>query len=81
MRVMRRAVKKSENKPELKAKLDQVEDVWGVAPDKLHLHQIGPKQAAINEALVPFEQRVGNAMQRIYSEHSGTLINVSGLSA
>ncbi|OEG73872.1 type I restriction-modification system endonuclease [Shewanella colwelliana] len=48
MRVMRKAVKKSEHKPELKAKLDQLEEVWGVAPDKLHqhLHQIGPKQAA-----------------------------------
>ena len=28
------------------------------------------RQAAINEALVPFEQRVANAMQRIYSEHN-----------
>ncbi|MEC4726794.1 type I restriction-modification system endonuclease [Shewanella sp. D64] len=48
MRVMRKAVKKAESKPELKAKLDQLEGMWGVAPDKLHqhLHQIGPKQAA-----------------------------------
>ena len=48
MRVMRKAVKKAENKPELRAKLDQLEGMWGVAPDKLHqhLHQIGPKQAA-----------------------------------
>ena len=48
MRVMRKAAKKAENKPELKAKLDQLEGMWGVAPDKLHqhLHQIGPKQAA-----------------------------------
>lgn len=48
MRIMRRATKKAENKPELKAKLASLEEVWGVAPDKLHqhLHQIGPKQAA-----------------------------------
>jgi type I restriction enzyme, R subunit len=48
MRVMRKAVKKAENKPELKAKLDQLEGLWGVAPDKLHqhLHQIGPQDAA-----------------------------------
>ncbi|MXR69961.1 type I restriction-modification system endonuclease [Shewanella sp. JBTF-M18] len=48
MRVMRKAVKKAENKPELKAKLDQLEGLWGVAPDKLHqhLHQIGPKAAS-----------------------------------
>lgn len=48
MRVMRKAVKKAENKPALRTKLDQLEGIWGVAPDKLHqhLHQIGPKQAA-----------------------------------
>lgn len=48
MRVMRKAVKKAENKPALKTKLDQLEGIWGVAPDKLHqhLHQIGPKQAS-----------------------------------
>ncbi|MEZ9819116.1 type I restriction-modification system endonuclease [Shewanella sp. 10N.286.45.A1] len=48
MRVMRKAVKRAENKPELKAKLDQLEGIWGVAPDKLHqhLHQIGPKEAS-----------------------------------
>ena len=48
MRVMRKAVKKAEDKPELKAKLDQLEGVWGVAPEKLHqhLHQIGPQDAA-----------------------------------
>ena len=27
------------------------------------------RQAALDEALVPFAQRVNNAMQRIYSEH------------
>ena len=48
MRVMRKAVKKAEDKPELKAKLDQLEGTWGIAPEKLHqhLHQIGPKDAA-----------------------------------
>ncbi|MFT6388200.1 MAG: type I restriction enzyme R subunit [Cellvibrionaceae bacterium] len=48
MRVMRKAAKKAEDKPELKAKLDQLQELWGVAPDKLHqhLHQIGPKEAA-----------------------------------
>ena len=48
MRVMRKAVKKAENKPALKTKLDQLGGIWGVAPDKLHqhLHQIGPKQAS-----------------------------------
>jgi len=49
MRVMRKASKKAENKPELKDKLNQLEASWGVAPDKLHqhLHQLGPKEAAV----------------------------------
>nr|WP_312018369.1 type I restriction-modification system endonuclease [Shewanella surugensis] len=48
MRVMRKAVKKAENKPELKQKLDQLEQTWGVTPAKLHqhLHQMGPRAAA-----------------------------------
>jgi type I restriction enzyme R subunit len=49
MRVMRKATKKAETKPELKDKLGQLEVSWGVAPDKLHqhLHQLGPKDAAV----------------------------------
>ena len=49
MRVMRKATKKAETKPELKDKLSQLEASWGVAPDKLHqhLHQLGPKDAAV----------------------------------
>jgi type I restriction enzyme R subunit len=30
------------------------------------------RQAALGEALIPFDQRVANAMQRIYQEHSWT---------
>lgn len=30
------------------------------------------RQAALGEALIPFDQRVGKAMQRIYQEHSWT---------
>ncbi|MFI0399224.1 MAG: type I restriction-modification system endonuclease [Thiolinea sp.] len=38
MRVMRKAAQKAERKPALKTKLDELENLWGVAPDKLHQH-------------------------------------------
>jgi type I restriction enzyme R subunit len=48
MRVMRKAHKAAESKPELQQKLDELENLWGVAPQKLHqhLHELGPRQAA-----------------------------------
>ena len=48
MRILRKASHKAEDKPTLKHKLSELEDSWGVAPDKLHqhLHQLGPQQAA-----------------------------------
>ncbi|MDB5762294.1 MAG: hsdR [Herminiimonas sp.] len=32
------------------------------------------RQAALGEALLPFEQRVANAMRRIYASHSWTQV-------
>lgn len=48
MRILRKASHKAEDKPTLKHKLSELEEAWGVAPDKLHqhLHQLGPQQAA-----------------------------------
>jgi len=48
MRILRKASHKAESKPTLKSKLDELEDTWGVAPDKLHqhLHDVRPQQAA-----------------------------------
>lgn len=48
MRVLRKATHQAENKPALKAKLDELESLWGVAPDKLHqhLHTLGAKKAS-----------------------------------
>lgn len=47
MRVMRKAEKKSERNPELKQKLDELQDIWGVEPQKLHqsLHEGGVDKA------------------------------------
>ncbi|WP_259758954.1 type I restriction-modification system endonuclease [Pseudomonas sp. GCEP-101] len=48
MRILRKAQHKAESKPSLKARLDELQTVWGVAPAELHkhLHEIGPLQAA-----------------------------------
>ena len=48
MRVMRKANKLAESKPALKQKLEELENLWGVEPHKLHqhLHDLGPRQAA-----------------------------------
>lgn len=46
MRVLRKAEHKSERNKPLKEKLQQLEELWGVEPKKLHthLHQLGPKK-------------------------------------
>jgi type I restriction enzyme R subunit len=48
MRILRKADHKAETRPTLKKKLDELEDIWGVEPAKLHkhLHELGPRQAA-----------------------------------
>ena len=48
MRILRKADHKAETKPELKKKLEQLQDIWGVEPARLHkhLHDLGPRQAA-----------------------------------
>ncbi len=48
MRVLRKAEKKAENNPELKSKLDELQELWGVEPKKLHTHlrSLGPRKAS-----------------------------------
>lgn len=48
MRILRKAQHKAEEKPTLKKKLDELQEVWGVEPAQLHkhLHDLGPQQAA-----------------------------------
>jgi len=61
MRVMRKATKLAEAKPELQQKLDELENLWGLAPAKLHqhFHDIGPQQTA------QFIQRVGGLINHV----------------
>ncbi|RWU24018.1 type I restriction-modification system endonuclease [Pseudomonas alkylphenolica] len=48
MRIMRKAVHKAGSKQPIKEKLDELEALWGIEPEKLHkhLHDMGPQQAA-----------------------------------
>ncbi|MDQ8196339.1 type I restriction-modification system endonuclease [Coraliomargarita sp. SDUM461004] len=48
MRVLRKANNKAERKPDLRAKLQELEAFWGVPSDKLHshLHELGPRKAS-----------------------------------
>lgn len=48
MRVMRKASKRAESRDDVRQLLDQLEQGWGVAQDKLHqhLHELGPEPAA-----------------------------------
>lgn len=48
MRVLRKADNKAEHQPTLKAKLNELQQLWGVEPKNLHTHlrQLGPQQAA-----------------------------------
>jgi len=47
MRTLRKATHLAEKRPELKHKLDELEQLWGVEPGKLHnhLHKMGAQQA------------------------------------
>lgn len=47
MRVLRKANKRSDDRPDIKQKLSELEQLWGVEPGKLHqhLHELGPRQA------------------------------------
>ena len=61
MRIMRKAQKKSENNPNLKQRLDELETQWGVAPAQLHqqLHKEGVSAARI------FLQQHGNLINQL----------------
>lgn len=79
MRVLRKAEKKAENKPALKQKLDELQDLWGVEPKSLHkhLHELGPKQAAafitqhsgLLNQLAEVNSLLGSERQPVISEH------------
>ncbi|MDP2284772.1 MAG: type I restriction-modification system endonuclease, partial [Pseudohongiella sp.] len=79
MRVLRKAEKKAANKPAIRQKLYELQDLWGVEPKNLHkhLHDLGPKQAAafitrhsgLLDQLNEVNQLLGNERQPVISEH------------
>lgn len=79
MRVLRKAGKQAEKRPVVKEKLDQLEQQWGVAPDKLHqhLHKLGPQGAAdfvrqhrqLLVQIAEVKQLIGNEYMPIISDH------------
>lgn len=83
MRILRKANHKAEDKPVLKQKLSELEDSWGVPPDKLHqhLHQLGPHQAAnfirqhaqLLDQLASVSALLGSENYPVISNHSDEL--------
>jgi type I restriction enzyme R subunit len=83
MRVLRDAAHKAEKRPELKERLDALEQQWGVAPQNLHrhLHQLseenGPQAAAdfirnntrLLLQLAEVQQLLGTAYMPVISQH------------
>lgn len=79
MRVLRKARSKAESKPDLKQKLDELQQSWGVPPETLHSHlrQLGPRQAAaflqqhsgLLDQLAEVKQLVGSDYMPLLSEH------------
>ncbi|HCV77693.1 MAG TPA: type I restriction-modification system endonuclease, partial [Pseudomonas sp.] len=84
MRILRKASHKAETKPVLKNKLAELENAWGIAPDKLHqhLHEMGPQQAAhfvrkhvqLLDQLATVQTLLGSDHYPVISTHSDTLM-------
>lgn len=84
MRILRKAHHKADSKPTLKHKLAELEDAWGVAPDKLHqhLHQLGPQQAAnfirqhsqLLDQLATVNALLGSENYPVISTHTDELV-------
>jgi type I restriction enzyme R subunit len=80
MRVLRKAHKKAEFKPELKQKLQELEGLWGVEPKTLHKHlrELGPQQAnhfvqqhtGLLNQLAEVSALLGSEYKPVISEHA-----------
>jgi type I restriction enzyme R subunit len=84
MRVLRTASNRAEQRPQIRQKLDELEQLWGVAPDKLHqhLHQLGPRDAAnfvqqhqgLLHQLAEVNLLLGSERYPLISEHEDELL-------
>ncbi|GAA3528422.1 type I restriction-modification system endonuclease [Zobellella aerophila] len=85
MRVLRKADNKAEHRPEIRQKLGELEQLWGVEPKSLHqhLHQLGPRQAAeflhqhagLLNQLAEIKTLLGSENMPVISEHEDELIS------
>lgn len=83
MRVLRKAHNKAESTPELKAKLAELEQSWGVAPETLHQHlrEMGPvgaaqfiqQQAGFLDQLTEVSDLLGSLYRPLLSDHHDEL--------
>lgn len=83
MRVLRTAHKQAEKEPVVKEKLEQLEQQWGIAPDKLHqhLHKLGPQGAAdylrqhnqLLRQIAEVKQLIGSEYMPVIAEHKDEL--------
>lgn len=79
MRVLRKADNKAESRPQLKQKLDELHQSWGVEPKSLHqhLHKLGPRQASaflkqhsgLLNQLAEVKSLVGSEYMPLISDH------------
>ncbi|MCH8530924.1 MAG: type I restriction-modification system endonuclease [Saccharospirillum sp.] len=83
MRVLRKAESKAEGHPDLKNKLDELHQSWGVEPKQLHTHlkQLGPRQASafiqqhsgLLKQLDEVQHLVGSTYRPVISDHPDEL--------
>lgn len=83
MRVLRKADHKAETKVQVKQKLIELKEAWGVEPKSLHQHlkAIGPQQAAqfiqthtrLLHQIAEINQLIGSEYKPIISEHEDEL--------
>lgn len=85
MRVLRKAEKKAEKLPEIRKKLNELEELWGVEPKQLHqhLHKLGPQQASaflkqhrsLIRQLSDVGALLGSEYRPVISDHDDELIS------
>ncbi|MFW5636067.1 MAG: type I restriction-modification enzyme R subunit C-terminal domain-containing protein, partial [Thermodesulfobacteriota bacterium] len=85
MRVLRRAAAKAEQNPQVRDKLAELENLWGVPPEELHRHlrELGPDGAAeflkthgrLVQQVGEVSRLIGSDRYPIISEHADELLN------
>lgn len=84
MRILRKAQHRAETRPDIKQKLDELHELWGVEPASLHqhLHDLGPQQAAnfvrqhgqLLNQLATVSEMLGSDRYPVIAPHTDTLL-------